>query len=213
MTPVWSDGLHTEARPENIVMGNIGVMTAEQPGSVTGMLEAAGQGDKTAIGQLYGVLYPELRSIAHQRIRSLNNVQMLDTTSLVHESYLRLVKAGRINVENRKHFLAYAAHVMRSVVVDFVRHSRTERAGGAELHVTLNSEVLDAVASPADEILRMHEFLEELGQVDQRLVSVIEMRYFAGLDNDQIADVLGVTDRTVRRDLEKARLLLLDALH
>ena len=188
-------------------------MTAEQSGSVTGMLEAAGQGDKTAIGQLYGVLYPELRSIAHQRIRSLNNVQMLDTTSLVHESYLRLVKAGRINVENRKHFLAYAAHVMRSVVVDFVRHSRTERAGGAELHVTLNSEVLDAVASPADEILRMHEFLEELGQVDQRLVSVIEMRYFAGLDNDQIADVLGVTDRTVRRDLEKARLLLLDALH
>jgi RNA polymerase sigma factor (TIGR02999 family) len=212
MTPVWSGGLHTEATRENSVMGNIAVMTAEQSGSVTGMLEAAGQGDKTAIGQLYGVLYPELRSIAHQRIRSLNNVQMLDTTSLVHESYLRLVKAGRVNVENRKHFLAYAAHVMRSVVVDFVRHSRTERAGGAELHVTLNSEVLDAVASPADEILRMHEFLEELAQVDERLVSVIEMRYFAGLDNDQIADVLGVTDRTIRRDLEKARLLLLDAL-
>src|SRR6187549_2438375 len=212
ITPVWSGGLHTEARPENIVMGNIGVMTAEQSGSVTGMLEAAGQGDKTAIGQLYGMLYPELRSLAHQRVRSLNNVQMLDTTSLVHESYLRLVKAGRVNVENRKHFLAYAAHVMRSVVVDFVRHSRTERAGGAQLHVTLNSEVLEGVASPADEILRMHEFLEELAQVDSRLVSVIEMRYFAALDNDQIAEVLGVTDRTVRRDLEKARLLLLDAL-
>ena len=179
-------------------MGNIGVMTADQSGSVTGMLEAAGQGDKAAIGQLYGMLYPELRSLAHKRVRSLNNVQMLDTTSLVHESYLRLVKAGRINVENRKHFLAYAAHVMRSVVVDFVRHARTE--------------VLDGVASPADEILRMHEFLEELAQVDQRLVSVIEMRYFAALDNDEIADVIGVTARTVRRDLEKARLLLLDAL-
>jgi RNA polymerase sigma factor (TIGR02999 family) len=193
-------------------MGNIGVMTADPSGSVTGMLEAAGQGDKAAIGQLYGLLYPELRSLAHQRVRSHNNLQMLDTTSLVHESYLRLVKAGRINVENRKHFLAYAAHVMRSVVVDFVRHARTERQGGAELHVTLNSDVLDGVASPADEILRMHEFLEELAQVDQRLVSVIEMRYFAALDNDQIAEVLGVTDRTVRRDLEKARLLLLDAL-
>ena len=187
-------------------------MTADQSGSVTGMLEAAGQGDKAAIGQLYGMLYPELRSLAHQRVRNHNNLQMLDTTSLVHESYLRLVKAGRINVENRKHFLAYAAHVMRSVVVDFVRHARTERQGGAELHVTLNSDVLDGVASPADEILRMHEFLEELAQVDQRLVSVIEMRYFAALDNDQIAEVLGVTDRTVRRDLEKARLLLLDAL-
>ena len=184
----------------------------DQSGSVTGMLEAAGQGDKAAIGQLYGLLYPELRNLAHQRVRNHNNLQMLDTTSLVHESYLRLVKAGRINVENRKHFLAYAAHVMRSVVVDFVRHARTERQGGAEVHVTLNSDVLDGVASPADEILRMHEFLGELAQVDERLVSVIEMRYFAALDNDQIAEVLGVTDRTVRRDLEKARLLLLDAL-
>ena len=203
---------HTGATRESKVMGNIGVMTAGEQSGVTSMLEAANQGDKAAIGQLYGVLYPELRNLAHQRVRSHNNLQMLDTTSLVHESYLRLAKAGRINVENSKHFLAYAAHVMRSVVVDFVRHSRTERAGGAELHVTLNSEVLDAVASPADDILRMHEFLEELAQVDQRLVSVIEMRYFAALDNDQIAEVLGVTDRTVRRDLEKARLLLLDAL-
>jgi len=187
-------------------------MTADSSGSVTGMLEAAGRGDKMAIGQLYGLLYPELRSLAHQRVRHHNNLQMLDTTSLVHESYLRLVKAGRLDVENRKHFLAYAAHVMRSVVVDFVRHARTEKQGGGDLHVTLNSDVIDGVASPADEILRLHEFLEELAQVDQRLVSVIEMRYFAALDNEQIAEVLGVTDRTVRRDLEKARLLLLDAL-
>jgi RNA polymerase sigma factor (TIGR02999 family) len=192
-------------------MRHMGVMV-DQSGSVTGMLEAASQGDKTAIGQLYGMLYPELRNLAHQRVRNHNNLQMLDTTSLVHESYLRLVKAGRIEVENRKHFLAYAAHVMRSVVVDFVRHARTAKQGGADLHVTLNSDVIDGVASPADEILRLHEFLEELAQVDARLVSVIEMRYFAALDNEQIAEVLGVTDRTVRRDLEKARLLLLDAL-
>lgn len=184
----------------------------ESTGSVTGMLEAAGRGDKTAIGQLYGLLYPELRSLAHQRVRNHNNLQMLDTTSLVHESYLRLVKSDGVSVENRKHFLAYAAHVMRSVVVDFVRNARAQKNGGGELHVTLNSDVLDGVASPADEILRLHEFLEELAQVDERLVSVIEMRYFAALDNEQIADILGVTARTVRRDLEKARLLLLDAL-
>jgi RNA polymerase sigma factor (TIGR02999 family) len=193
-------------------MTHTSAMTADTSGSVTGMLAAASQGDKTAIGQLYGLLYPELRNLAHQRVRNHNNLQMLDTTSLVHESYLRLVKAGRIDVENRRHFLAYAAHVMRSVVVDFVRHARTAKQGGADLHVTLNSDVIDGVASPADEILRLHEFLEELAQVDERLVSVIEMRYFAALDNEQIAEVLGVTDRTVRRDLEKARLLLLDAL-
>lgn len=193
-------------------MTTFGVTMADESGSVTGMLEAAGRGDKAAIGQLYGLLYPELRSLAHQRVRNHDNLQMLDTTSLVHESYLRLVKAGRLDVENRRHFLAYAAHVMRSVVIDFVRHARTERQGGAQLHVTLNSDVLNGVASPADELLRMHEFLEELAQVDARLVSVIEMRYFAALDNDQIAEVLGVTHRTVRRDLDKARLLLLDAL-
>jgi len=183
----------------------------DQQGDITSMLDAASQGDKAAIGQLYGILYPELRSLAHQRVRSLDNVQMLDTTSLVHESYLRLVKAGQVEVGSRHHFLAYAAHVMRSVVVDFIRHSRTERAGGAELQVTLNSEVLNATASPADEILRLHEFLDELAEVDQRLVSVVEMRYFAALENEQIAEVLGVTDRTIRRDLEKARLLLMDS--
>ena len=177
----------------------------DQSGSVTGMLEAAGQGDKAAIGQLYGLLYPELRNLAHQRVRNHNNLQMLDTTSLVHESYLRLVKAGRINVENRKHFLAYAAHVMRSVVVDFVRHARTERQGGAEVHVTLNSDVLDGVASPADEILRMHEFLEELAQVDERLVSVIEMRYFGGMTAEETAEALGISVHVVRHELRFAQ--------
>ena len=187
-------------------------MTADQTGGITTMLEAAGRGEQQAIGLLFTLLYPELRSLAHQRIRSLDNVQMLDTTSLVHESYLRLAKAGQINVANRGHFLAYAAHVMRSVVVDFVRHGRTERAGGAGLQVTLNSGVLGAEGSPADEILRLHDFLEELAQVDRRLVSVVEMRYFAALENEQIAEVLGVTARTVRRDLEKARLLLMEDL-
>jgi RNA polymerase sigma factor (TIGR02999 family) len=180
-------------------------------GEVTAVLTAARNGDRAAIDQLFAMLYPELREQAHKRMRSMGNVTALDTTSLVHESYLRLVKADSLDIENRKHFLAYAAHVMRSVVVDFVRSARTQRRGGNELHVTLNSELLDSVESPADEIIRLNEFLDELAQVDQRLVSVVEMRYFAALENDEIAACLGVTDRTIRRDLEKARLLLLDA--
>jgi RNA polymerase sigma factor (TIGR02999 family) len=186
-------------------------MAAEHSTGVTELLAAAGQGDRVAIGRLYSLLYPELRDLAHQRVRNMHNMTVLDTTSLVHESYLRLVKAGKIAVENRKHFLGYAAHVMRSVVVDFVRQTRAQRRGGDELHVTLNSNLADSVASPADEIIRLHEFLNELADVDQRLVSVVEMRYFAAMENEQIAECLGVTDRTVRRDLEKARLLLIDA--
>ena len=186
-------------------------MTADTHNQLTDVLAAAGKGDRGAIGQLYAMLYPELRAQAHRRVRNMANMSVLDTTSLVHESYLRLVKAGTIQIENRGHFLAYAAHVMRSVVVDFVRQSRSQRSGGNQLHVTLSSSLLDSVASPGDEVIRLDEFLEELAAVDPRLVNVVEMRYFAALENEQIAESLGVTDRTVRRDLEKVRLLLLDA--
>jgi RNA polymerase sigma factor (TIGR02999 family) len=186
-------------------------MVVEKAQGITEMLAAASNGDSMAIGQLYALLYPELREQAHKRVRSLGGMTALDTTSLVHESYLRLMQAGKIGVENRGHFLAYAAHVMRSVVVDYLRRAAAQRRGGGHLHVTLNSNIIDSVESPADEIMRLNEFLDELAAVDARLVSVVEMRYFAALENAEIAQSLGVTDRTVRRDLEKVRLLLLDA--
>jgi RNA polymerase sigma factor (TIGR02999 family) len=186
-------------------------MGNENPGEVTRLLDAAAEGDRPAIDKIYAILYPELRALAHQRVRQGNQVAALDTTALVHESYLRLIKGGGVSVESRKHFLGYAAHVMRSVVVDFVRHARAQRRGGENLHVTLNTNVRDSVESSEDEIERLDEFLDELAQVDKRLVSVVEMRYFAALDTDQIAECLGVTGRTVLRDLEKVRLLLNDA--
>jgi RNA polymerase sigma factor (TIGR02999 family) len=186
-------------------------MGSENPGEVTQWLAAAAEGNRSAIDKVYAILYPELRDLAHQRVRQIDSVAALDTTSLVHESYLRLVKAGRIAVESRRHFLAYAAHVMRSVVVDFVRHARAERRGGKHLHVTLNSNVLDSVESSESEIVLLNELLHELAHVDERLVTVAEMRYFAALDTGQIAESLGVNSRTVLRDLEKIRLLLIDA--
>jgi RNA polymerase sigma factor (TIGR02999 family) len=175
------------------------------------LLIAAGEGDRVAIDQVYRILYPQLRELAHHRVRRSHNVTSLDTTSLVHESYLRLVNAGKIQVEDRNHFLALAASVMRSVVVDFFRRSRAQRRGGDDVHVTLNSGVIDSSGSTGDEVVRLNELLEELAQIDPRLVSVVEMRYFAGLDTDEIAKCLGVTGRTVLRDLKKIRLLLIDA--
>jgi RNA polymerase sigma factor (TIGR02999 family) len=186
------------------------MVISKAPG-ITEMLAAASNGDSVAIGQLYALLYPELREQAHKRVRGLTGVAVLDTTSLVHESYLRLMQAGKIGVEDRGHFLAYAAHVMRSVVIDYIRRAGALRRGGKHLHVTLNSSIIDSAESPADEIMKLNEFLDELAAVDGRLVSVVEMRYFAALENDEIAQSLGVTERTVRRDLEKVRLLLLDA--
>jgi len=177
---------------------------------LTTLFAAAKGGDSSAVSEIYAHLYSDLRRIAHSRIRNLDNRAMIDTTSLVHDSYLKLIKTGSLSVENRREFLAYASSVMRSVVVDFVRQSLSQQRGGGEVHVTLNSNVFDAAESPADEIIRLSEFLDVLRTVDQRLVSVVEMRYFAALENDEIAASLGITDRTVRRDLEKARLLFAD---
>jgi RNA polymerase sigma factor (TIGR02999 family) len=186
-------------------------MVIERASGVTAMLAAARDGDSVAIGQLYALLYPELKEQAHKRVRGLGNVTVLDTTSLVHESYLRLAHAGKIGIENRDHFLAYAAHVMRSVVIDYLRRAGAQRRGGQQLQVSLNSNIIDSVESFADEIMRLDELLDELGAIDKRLVSVVEMRYFAALETDEIAQSLGVSRRTVSRDLEKVRLLLIDA--
>jgi RNA polymerase sigma factor (TIGR02999 family) len=187
-------------------------MKIEQDAELSQTLLAASEGDRAAIDQLYGILYPELRALAHQKVRASNNAAVLDTTSLVHESYLRFVKAGKVSVQSHKQFLAYAAHVMRSVVVDYVRHAQSQRRGGKSVHVTLDTNLGKAMESPGDEILRINDLLTELAAVDARLVSVVEMKYFGAIDNDQIAECLGVTNRTVRRDLEKVRLLLLDAI-
>jgi RNA polymerase sigma factor (TIGR02999 family) len=177
---------------------------------LTTLFNDAKGGDAAAIGEIYSHLYSDLRSLAHGRIRHMNSRSMLDTTSLVHESYLKLIKTGSLNVTDRNQFLAYASSVMRSVVVDFIRQARAQQRGGGRVQVTLNTNVFDPAEFPADEIMQLNDFLDVLKEVDPRLVTVVEMRYFAALDNTEIAESLGITDRTVRRDLEKARLLFAD---
>jgi RNA polymerase sigma factor (TIGR02999 family) len=180
---------------------------------LTDFLRRAQDGDESALRVVFDATYPELRTQARARLRRGPRNTLLDTTSLVHETFLRFASSGRLNLSDRHHFLRYASHVMRSVIVDFVRERRAERRGGGAQHVTLNSEIREGAASAdEDEILGVHEALEELAKVDARLVQVVEMRYFAGMTEPEIAAVLGVNDRTVRRDWQKARLLLADAL-
>jgi RNA polymerase sigma factor (TIGR02999 family) len=178
-------------------------------GQVTLLLSAIGQGDPEALGALYALLYPELHRLAHSRVRRSGALTLLDTTSLVHESFLRFEKSAAVQIGDRSQFMAYAARVMRSVVVDVVRSRQRERRGGDAVHVEFDDahEVLAADAQ-ASEVLRVHESLEELATIDERLVRVVEMRYFAGMTEAEIADVLGLAVRTVARDWEKARLFL-----
>jgi RNA polymerase sigma factor (TIGR02999 family) len=181
-------------------------------GDITQLLRQARAGDDAALSGLFEILYPELRRIARKRLALDDRGTLLDTTALVHECYLKLVAAERVQPTDRAHFLAYSASAMRSIVVDFARARSAERRGGGLRAVTLDSAVADAVPAGEDEVIGVHEALDELAALDGRLARVVEMRYFGGLADAEIAEVLEVGVRTVRRDWEKARLLLSAAL-
>ncbi|WP_284619210.1 ECF-type sigma factor [Aquabacterium humicola] len=180
---------------------------------VTEWLHAAQRGDEVALGRLFELLYPDLRRIAHARLRG-SAQELLNTTALVHESFLRLVRLERLEVADRPRFLAYVARVMRSIVVDLVRAARAARRGGGEAALPLDTGVDAEPAGAADaaEVLRVHEALAELGAHDERLVRVVELRYFAGLEMEEVALALGVGKRTAERDWERARLFLYQSL-
>ena len=162
---------------------------------------------------LFASAYQDLRRLARIRLRGGGRNTVLDTTSLVHESYLRLARAGQLRVEDRTHFLRYASRAMRSVIIDIVRQRQAERRGGAAEHVTLTTRVGVGGQAGERQILRVHEAVGELAKHDPRMAQVVEMRYFGGLTEVEIAEALDVTDRTVRRDWEKARLWLAEALN
>ena len=179
---------------------------------LTDFLRRAQDGDEAAMRVVFDATYPELRAQARARLRRGPRNTLLDTTSLVHEAFLRFANSGRLQLSDRQHFLRYSSHVMRSVIVDFVREALADRRGGGAEHVTLNSEIHDGALSNEAEILAVHEALQELAKVDARLVQVVEMRYFAGMTEPEIAAAMGINERTVRRHWQKARLLLADAL-
>jgi RNA polymerase sigma factor (TIGR02999 family) len=165
-----------------------------------------------SVQALFPQLYNELRRLARSRLAAGGRHTLLDTASLVHEAYLRMQRDGGVALNDREHFLAYAATTMRSVVIDFVRRRSADRRGGGVEHVTLDTRAAEQLGASDDEILEVHEALETLAKVDPRLVSVVEMRYFAGLSDAEIAAALGLSDRTVRRDWDRARLLLAEML-
>ncbi|MCV2367993.1 ECF-type sigma factor [Roseateles oligotrophus] len=186
---------------------------------ITVLLRAAGLGDAAAAEAVVALLYADLQKMARSRMKQAGHLTLLDATGLVHESYLRLFarlhksEGGQAqDFPDRKHFLAYASRVMHTIVIDMVRSRQAARHGGEFAHVTLNTAVADLPPQGDDEILRVHEALAELAQMDARLAAVVEMRYFGGLLEAEIAETLGVTERTVQRDWQKARLFLSMAL-
>lgn len=179
---------------------------------ITQLLDRMRAGDGEARDVLFATAYEELRRLARARLRDGGRSTVLETTSLVHECYLRFLGAGELRAEDRRAFFAYASQVMRSVILNHVRERRAERRGGDVPQLTLSTEIEVNLASDEETLLRVNEALEVLEKADSRLALVAQMRYFGGYSEREIAETLEVTERTVRRDWERARLILKEAL-
>ena len=181
---------------------------------ITLLLRRATEGDRAALDKVFESLYPDLRRVARARLHSQGRADSMNTTMLVHESFVRLVNASGLRLEDRHHFFAYAAKTMRHVIIDSAREYQAERRGGGAAHVTLAGD--DALQVPdtraSEELIRVNDALLELETLDPELVQVVEMRYFGGYSEQEIADFQGVTERTVRRRWDKARAWLYVAL-
>jgi RNA polymerase sigma factor (TIGR02999 family) len=155
--------------------------------------------------------YRELRAMAHYRLMARGPQGTLSTTALVHEAYLRLAGPSRAQWADRSHFLALASLAMRHVLVDRARERATLKRGGERQRITLDNVNL-SVDTDSDVLLQLDDALNELAAFDARLARVVECRFFGGLTEEETAEALGVTARTVRRDWVKARVLLRRAL-
>lgn len=177
---------------------------------ITALLLQIQKGDEEARNRLFAVAYDELHRLAISRLRDGGRNTLLDTTSLVHESYLRFVRSGELHAEDRRAFFAYASQVMRSVIVNSARERKARKRGG-DRKLTLPTQIAGDL-SAEETIIKVHDALEVLRQADERLAQVAQMRYFGGYSERQIAETLDVTERTVQRDWEKARVILIAAL-
>ncbi|MGC4028563.1 MAG: ECF-type sigma factor [Steroidobacteraceae bacterium] len=170
----------------------------------------AGRSTTDAVNELFRATYGELKQLARASLRRNAPITTLDTTAVVHESYLRFLNREGLALEDRRHFLIYAARVMRSVVVDMTRRRCAARRDGGT-PVTLRTD-LDAAEVRDEELLRVDEALTGLERIDPQLARIVEMRYFAGFTVDEVASHLDTSARTIARQWNKARLLLMDAL-
>jgi len=182
------------------------------PDRVTQLLQEWSQGDDGALAALTPLVYDELRRLAHHYMKGERPDHTLQTTALVNEAYLRLADQTASNWQSRAHFFAVAARAMRQILVSYARSNRAQKRGGGVARIELDES---AILSPeqSKEIVDLHEALGRLESVDSRKARVVELKYFGGLNYDEIAEVLKIARVTVRRDWEFAKLWLYTELH
>src|SRR6266850_4835227 len=182
------------------------------PEQVTQLLVAWGDGDGAALDKLMPLVHEELRRLAHHYMRGEGPGNTMQTSALVNEAYLRLADQTNPHWQNRAHFFAVAARAMRQILVSYARSQRSQKRGGGALKVEFDEA---ALVSPeqSQEIVDLHEALQRLATLDSRKAQVVELKYFGGLNYDEMAEVLKISRVTVRRDWEFAKVWLYTELH
>lgn len=175
---------------------------------ITALLAEWRGGDRDAIRRLMPLVYDELRAIARGRGIHARPEDTLQTTAVVHEAFLKLADRSRLQVQDRHHFFAIAAKAMRQLAVDYARRQAAAKRGGSAAPGTIDDLELIAAPERSAEVLALDDALDRLARLDEWLSRIVELRYFAGLSVEETAQVLGCSDRTIKRDWRKARALL-----
>ncbi|NOT87670.1 MAG: sigma-70 family RNA polymerase sigma factor [Lysobacter sp.] len=186
-------------------------MSDSEHADITQWLDAARDGDRAALDRVLGTLYHELHAMARRQLAGQYG-QTLDATALVHEAYLKLIGRRDVQFDDRAHFFAYAASAMRSVVVDYARQRLAQKRGGDLHRVTELPDDVEGGLRLDEDMLGLDTALTKLAAVDVKLAQVVELRYFAGLSEQEIAELLKRSERSIRRDWQKARMFLLASL-
>jgi RNA polymerase sigma factor (TIGR02999 family) len=183
-------------------------MTADPSSEITGLLVDWSNGDQVALERLLPLVEKELRRIAHLHMRRENPNHTLQTTALVNEAYLKLIDQKKTRWQNRAHFFAIAATIMRRILLNYARDQHREKRGGKAVHVSL-SEAATISPEQTEELIVLDEALQRLATLDPRKSRVVELRHFGGLDIEEIAEILKVSPITVMRDWKFAKAWLL----
>ena len=186
-------------------------MAAKSSHDVTGLLLAWGEGDRTALDRLIPLVHDELHRMAHRYMSGEREGHTLQTTALINEAYLRLVDSGRMHWQNRAHFFAVSAEVMRRILVDFARSRNYQKRGGNAVHLPLDQAPEVSQECEAD-LVALDEALIALAAIDQRKSKIVELRFFGGLSVKETAEVLKVSPDTVMREWKLAKVWLLREL-
>jgi RNA polymerase sigma factor (TIGR02999 family) len=186
-------------------------MTPQGSEDISGLLVAWSNGDRQALNNLTSVVYPELRRIARQHLRRRPPGHTLESAALANEAYMKLVRAHGIRCDNRAHFFALCAQMIRRILVDHARNGRYAKRGGDAVRVPLDGVLLGTKCMEVD-LFALDQALESLSKIDERKVRVVELRFFGGLNAGETAEVLQISEETVLRDWRMAKSWLFRAL-